>query len=147
MTDVTTTDVTVVTVVNADGSRTQLRYETSGLKIELSLIALTPIHCYLNKRRCCTDSARWSRMSSFDRAMHEFRGTQGSRLSNADSVHPYAGKFTSITDRFFPSMRILHPLPCHRFDAKTRWRKRGGLAFEAHAGIYGGSGGQQPALP
>src|SRR5580704_1310354 len=29
-------------------------------------------------------------------------------------------KFTSITGRFFPSIRILHPLPCHRFDARTR---------------------------
>ena len=29
-------------------------------------------------------------------------------------------KFTSITNRFFPSIRILHPLPCHRFDARTR---------------------------
>src|SRR6266478_4283631 len=29
-------------------------------------------------------------------------------------------KFTSATDRFFPSIRILHPLPCHRFDARTR---------------------------
>jgi group II intron reverse transcriptase/maturase len=29
-------------------------------------------------------------------------------------------KFTSIVDRFFPPIRILHPLPCHRFDAKTR---------------------------
>ena len=29
-------------------------------------------------------------------------------------------KFTSITDRFSPSIRILHPLPCHRFDARTR---------------------------
>jgi RNA-directed DNA polymerase len=28
-------------------------------------------------------------------------------------------KFTSSTDRFFPSIRILHPLPCHRFDART----------------------------
>ena len=26
-------------------------------------------------------------------------------------------KFTSATDRFFPSIRILHPLPCHRFYA------------------------------
>jgi group II intron reverse transcriptase/maturase len=31
-------------------------------------------------------------------------------------------KFTSTTDRFFPSIRILHPLPCHRFDARTRGR-------------------------
>jgi len=31
-------------------------------------------------------------------------------------------KFTSITNRFFPSIRILHPLPCHRFDARTRGR-------------------------
>ena len=30
------------------------------------------------------------------------------------------GEVTSITDRFFPSIRILHPLPCHRFDARTR---------------------------
>lgn len=29
-------------------------------------------------------------------------------------------QFTSITNRFFPSIRILHPLPCHRFDARTR---------------------------
>jgi group II intron reverse transcriptase/maturase len=29
-------------------------------------------------------------------------------------------KFVSVTDRFFPSIRILHPLPCHRFDARTR---------------------------
>ena len=31
-------------------------------------------------------------------------------------------KFTSSTYRFFPSIRILHPLPCHRFDARTRGR-------------------------
>ena len=24
--------------------------------------------------------------------------------------------------RFFPPIRTLHPLPCHRFDAKTRGR-------------------------
>jgi hypothetical protein len=29
-------------------------------------------------------------------------------------------KFTGITNCFFPSIRILHPLPCHRFDARTR---------------------------
>jgi hypothetical protein len=29
-------------------------------------------------------------------------------------------KFPSTTDHFFPSIRILHPLPCHRFDARTR---------------------------
>ena len=32
-------------------------------------------------------------------------------------------KFTSITNRFFPSIRILHPLPCHRFDARTRGKR------------------------
>ena len=31
-------------------------------------------------------------------------------------------KITSISDCFFPSIRILHPLPCHRFDATTRGR-------------------------
>jgi len=29
-------------------------------------------------------------------------------------------KFTRLTAHFFPSIRILHPLPCHRFDARTR---------------------------
>ena len=32
-------------------------------------------------------------------------------------------KFTSITNRVFPSIRILHPLPCHRFDARTRGKR------------------------
>ena len=30
--------------------------------------------------------------------------------------------FTRLVDRFFPPIRILHPLPCHRFDARTRGR-------------------------
>jgi len=29
-------------------------------------------------------------------------------------------EFTRFVERFFPPIRILHPLPCHRFDAKTR---------------------------
>ena len=31
-------------------------------------------------------------------------------------------KFTRLVNRFFPPIRILHPLPCHRFDARTRGR-------------------------
>jgi group II intron reverse transcriptase/maturase len=31
-------------------------------------------------------------------------------------------KFTRLTDRFFPPIQILHPMPCHRFDARTRGR-------------------------
>ncbi len=31
-------------------------------------------------------------------------------------------KFSRLLDRFFPPIRILHPLPCHRFDARTRGR-------------------------
>jgi hypothetical protein len=31
-------------------------------------------------------------------------------------------KFTRLVDRFFPPIKVLHPLPCHRFDAKTRGR-------------------------
>jgi group II intron reverse transcriptase/maturase len=31
-------------------------------------------------------------------------------------------EFTSMTNRFFPPIRILHPLPLHRFDARTRGR-------------------------
>jgi RNA-directed DNA polymerase len=31
-------------------------------------------------------------------------------------------RFIRIADRFFPPIKVLHPLPCHRFDAKTRGR-------------------------
>lgn len=30
--------------------------------------------------------------------------------------------YTRLTDRFFPPIRIRHPLPCHRFDARTQGR-------------------------
>jgi group II intron reverse transcriptase/maturase len=30
--------------------------------------------------------------------------------------------FTRLTNRYFPPVRILHPQPCHRFDANTRGR-------------------------
>ena len=29
-------------------------------------------------------------------------------------------RFTQATARFFPPIRVRHPLPCHRFDAKIR---------------------------
>jgi hypothetical protein len=29
-------------------------------------------------------------------------------------------RFTNLTDRFFPPIRVRHPLRCHRFDAKIR---------------------------
>jgi len=31
-------------------------------------------------------------------------------------------RFIRCVDRFFPPIRTIHPLPCHRFDAKTRGR-------------------------
>jgi group II intron reverse transcriptase/maturase len=31
-------------------------------------------------------------------------------------------KLSRLVDRFFPPIRILHPMPCHRFDARTRGR-------------------------
>src|SRR3984885_5000213 len=31
-------------------------------------------------------------------------------------------RFIQFGDRFFPPIRTIHPLPCHRFDAKTRGR-------------------------
>jgi group II intron reverse transcriptase/maturase len=31
-------------------------------------------------------------------------------------------KFSRLVERFFPPIQILHPLPCHRFDARTRGR-------------------------
>jgi RNA-directed DNA polymerase len=30
--------------------------------------------------------------------------------------------FIRLVDRFFPPIRVLHPLPSHRFDARTRGR-------------------------
>jgi hypothetical protein len=31
-------------------------------------------------------------------------------------------RFLKLVDRFFPPIKVLHPLPCHRFDATTRGR-------------------------
>ena len=31
-------------------------------------------------------------------------------------------RFIQFVARFFPPIRTIHPLPCHRFDAKTRGR-------------------------
>ncbi|MGI9490408.1 MAG: RNA-directed DNA polymerase, partial [Geminicoccaceae bacterium] len=31
-------------------------------------------------------------------------------------------KYTRLVDRFFPPIRILHPQPIHRFDARTQGR-------------------------
>jgi RNA-directed DNA polymerase len=31
-------------------------------------------------------------------------------------------KFIRLVERFFPPIKVLHPMPCHRFDAKTRGR-------------------------
>jgi hypothetical protein len=31
-------------------------------------------------------------------------------------------RFIQIADRFFPPIKVLHPLPVHRFDARTRGR-------------------------
>ena len=40
-------------------------------------------------------------------------------------------KFIRLVARFFPPIRTLHPLPCHRFDARTRGRR-------SYAGPAGG---------
>jgi hypothetical protein len=29
-------------------------------------------------------------------------------------------RFANLTDRFFPPIRVRHPSPCHRFDAKIQ---------------------------
>jgi hypothetical protein len=31
-------------------------------------------------------------------------------------------RFIQFVARFFPPIRTIHPLPCHRFDARTRGR-------------------------
>ena len=40
----------------------------------------------------------------------------------SQNARPHWEKFIRLVDRFFPPIRMLHPLPCHRFDAKTRGR-------------------------
>ena len=40
-------------------------------------------------------------------------------------------RFIRLVDRFFPPIKTLHPLPCHRFDANTRGRR-------SYAGAAGG---------
>ena len=47
----------------------------------------------------------------------------------------YWERFIRPVERFFPPIMTLHPLPCHRFDAKTRGRSPVHLA--ALAGIGG----------
>jgi RNA-directed DNA polymerase len=48
-------------------------------------------------------------------------------------------RYIRFVDRFLPPIRILHPLRCHRFDARTRGEEPGALA--AHAGICPGAAG------
>ena len=64
------------------------------------------------------------------------RRSQNSRLSWE--------KFTRLVDRFFPPIRVLHPMPCHRFDAKTREEP---CALAAHAGTCAGGEEQSFSLP
>jgi RNA-directed DNA polymerase len=45
-------------------------------------------------------------------------------------------KFIRLVARFFPPIRRLHPLPCHRFDAGTR--EMSPVRLAAHAGICAG---------
>jgi RNA-directed DNA polymerase len=40
----------------------------------------------------------------------------------SQKAHMSWERFTSQTQRFFPQIRVRHPLPCHRFDAKIRGR-------------------------
>jgi RNA-directed DNA polymerase len=80
------------------------------------------------------NQVRWLRLKSLRRR------SQKARLSWE--------RFIRIVDRFFPPIKVLHPLPLHRFDPKPR-EEPGALA--AHAGICAGGGEQssseQPARP
>jgi hypothetical protein len=40
----------------------------------------------------------------------------------SQNARPSWEKFTRLVDRFFPPIKVLHPLPCHRFDARTQGR-------------------------
>ena len=44
-------------------------------------------------------------------------------LALAEDAKAAKPEFTRLTDCFFPPIKVLHPLPCHRFDAKTRGRR------------------------
>ena len=47
-------------------------------------------------------------------------------------------RFVRLVARFFPPIRTLHPLPCHRFDAKTRGRSP--VRSSARRDLCGGRG-------
>jgi hypothetical protein len=47
-------------------------------------------------------------------------------------------RFIRLVARFFPPIRTLHPLPCHRFDAKTRGGAR--CVSSARRDLCGGRG-------
>ncbi len=55
----------------------------------------------------------------FSQVKYLWRRALGRRSQRASLTW---AKFSRLVDRFFPPIRILHPLPCHRFDAKTRGR-------------------------
>src|SRR5262249_41383231 len=46
-------------------------------------------------------------------------------------------RFISLVDRFFPPIKTLHPLPCHRFDAKTGGRSP--VGYQRPPGSGGGA--------
>jgi hypothetical protein len=54
------------------------------------------------------------RMRKFKLALHPDKTRLTARLNWE--------RFIRLVDRFFPPIRTLHPLPCHRFDARTRGR-------------------------
>ena len=49
------------------------------------------------------------------------------------------GRFRRIADRYVPRIRIMHPQPLHRFDAKHTREEPSALG--AHAGICAGGAG------
>jgi hypothetical protein len=67
----------------------------------------------------CRSPERPKRDLVFSQVKHLWRRALGRRSQRASLNWE---KFSRLVDRFFPPIRILHPLPCHRFDARTRGR-------------------------
>jgi len=105
------------------------------------------MHDPIAKNRCLgeTDAERASERTSQSSGNHPACGGFFNKVKRlwlaslkrrSQTAKASAGRGSSrFVARFFPPNRTLHPLPCHRFDARTRGRTR---CVAAHAGSVAG---------